>query len=397
MNAKPFTEIQLGDRSELRRTITKDDVERFVALSGDDNPLHTDAEFSSRTELKEPVVHGMITGNLISTLIGRSLPGPGSLWISQELKFLMPVRVGDSLVISARVIGKHERDQLIDLEISAHVEGRGEVLRGKGTVKKLKMSEVSSERAKMLPIRRALITGASGDIGGTTAMALADAGFHIIAQYNSNEQSAVELQTRIRDAGSRCDLFQCNLEDVNSIERRVNDVLGRHGPIDTFVATAAANIHEADVLQDADWELNRALRVQFHANRSIIRLLAPKMIEQRWGRIIGVSTDATKSVPPRGWLSYILSKSALEVLVQQCAVELGPSGITCNILAPGMTDTAFISNLSVRARQVVAHSAPNRRLGKPSDVASAVAFLCGLDSGHINGQTLRINGGLGFN
>lgn len=396
MNVKPFDEIRIGDTRELRRVITRADVEKFVALSGDDNPLHTDTDFSSRTDLKEPVVHGMMIGNLISTLIGRSLPGPGALWISQELKFLAPVRVGDCIVILARVVAKHPRDQLIDLEMLARVEGRGDVLRGKGTVKKLEVSEVNGGQTKSLPVRRALVTGASGDIGKSISMALASVGFHVIAQYNLNEQSALRLQKDIQELGFQCDLVQCNLEDVINVELKVNDMLARFGRVDTFVAAAATSIYEADVLQATEHEIDRALSVQLHANLRILRLLAPIMVEQKWGRFIGISTDALNSLPPRGWLSYNLSKSALQVLVKQCAVELGSAGVTSNILAPGLTDTGYVNNLSARAKQVVAQSAPNRRLGRPADVASAVAFLCGLDAGHINGQTLRINGGLGF-
>lgn len=396
MSAKPFEEIQLGDTSELRRTITREDVEKFVALSGDNNPLHTDLDFASRTDLKEPVVHGMMTGNLISALIGKSLPGPGALWLTQELKFISPVRIGDSLVISARVVTKHKREQIIDLEFNARVEGRGEILRGRGSVKLLHLSK-ETEASREKPVRRALITGASGDIGKAIAAALAADGFQILAQYHLNEKAARTLQAKLHEMDCVCDLVQCNLEDEDETSRKVQDAIGRFGHIDTFIATAAATVYEADLLRASTHEINRAFRLQFHANRNLICLLAPEMLKQRWGRIIGISTDAAHSVPPRGWMSYILGKSALEVLIRQCAVEFGPSGVTANILSPGMTDTGFIINYSPRAKQIVAQSAPNRRLGKPSDIASAAAFLCGLDADHVNGQTLRINGGLGLN
>lgn len=397
MSAKSFDDLQLGDASELRRTITREDVERFVALSGDDNPLHVDPQFASRTDLKEPVVHGMLTGNLVSTLIGRSIPGPGSLWLSQELQFLAPVRVGDSLVVSARVIGKHERERLVDLDIRAHVDGRGEVLRGRGTVKLLTLTDSESMVTDPKPARRALITGASGEIGSAIARDLARAGFHIIAQYNSNEHSARKLQNEIEEFGAPCDLLHCNLDDARTVLREIEDALSRYGVIDTYVAAAAANIFQSDVLETTELEIKRALQVQLHTNHSVIGLLAPQMAIQGWGRIVAVSTDAAHSSPPRGWFSYVLSKIALEALVRQCAIELGPSGITSNVVSPGMTDTIFVSNISPRARKVVAQSAPNRRLGRPSDVAHAVSYLCGMNAGHVNGQTLRINGGLGFN
>jgi 3-oxoacyl-[acyl-carrier protein] reductase len=395
MKVKQYDEILVGDKSRLSRIITKLDVDKFVEFSGDDNPLHVDNGFAQLTSFKEPVVHGMITGNLVSTLIGKQLPGPGSLWISQEFRFLAPVRIGDNLVVEAEVVSKYPRERTVDLQITAHVEGRGEVLRGKGTVKLLQIE--NSEHSLEVPrlAKRALVTGASGEIGKAISRALSKLDFHVIAQYNHGLESAKALQQEIVDEGGRCDLFQCDLEDFDLIEKRIDDILGRFGVVDVLVASASDSVREVNLLDQDRSELDRSIGVQLYSTLTLIQSIAPGMIEQRWGRIIAISSDVVHSPPQIGWLSYTVAKSRLETLIRQCSLELGPKGITSNVISPGLTDTKFISNRSERSRQVVAQATPNRRLGTPEDIASAISYICSLDSGHLNGQNLRLNGGIG--
>lgn len=396
MNITPYEEIKVGDKKSLGRLITPHDVERFVELSGDDNPIHVDPDFARETDFKQTVVHGMFTGNLVSALIGKHLPGPGSLWVSQEFRFLAPVRVGDYLVLEAEVVAKHDRERLLDLQIKASVDGRGDVLRGKGSVKLLDFAPNSTNAQDKQYARRALVTGASGSVGGEVAKLLSAQGFHVLAHYSNGTMSAERLARSIKESGGRCDSFQCNLLEVDKLERTVRDLVSRYGPIDVVVANASAPIFESALIHTSAKQLQLALDMQLFANHEIIRTTAPGMEEQGWGRIVGISSDAVHNQPQRGWFSYVLAKSSLEVLIKQCAVELGPKGITANVVAPGMTDTEFVANLSARSRQVVAQTTPNRRLGKPTDVAEAVAFICGASSGHLNGQTIRINGGIGI-
>ena len=87
-----FDQIKVGETRSLNRTITEADVRRFVEMTGDDNPLHIDRDFAEETSFKDIVVHGMLGASFISTVIGTQLPGPGALWVSQSLDFLLPVR-----------------------------------------------------------------------------------------------------------------------------------------------------------------------------------------------------------------------------------------------------------------------------------------------------------------
>src|SRR6478736_4556167 len=95
-----FEALKVGDCRQIERTITADDIRRFVEVTGDDNPLHVDRAFALETSFKDIVVHGMLGASFISTVIGTKLPGPGALWISQAMDFLLPVRLGDVLTVS---------------------------------------------------------------------------------------------------------------------------------------------------------------------------------------------------------------------------------------------------------------------------------------------------------
>ncbi len=97
-----FEDLEIGMSAVYGKTLTDADVLMFTGVSGDTNPLHQNREFASRTPFKEPIVHGMLTASLISTLIGTRLPGPGCIYMDQSLKFTVPVRVGDT--VTAKVV-----------------------------------------------------------------------------------------------------------------------------------------------------------------------------------------------------------------------------------------------------------------------------------------------------
>ena len=112
-----YEDIVIGMKETLSHSITQSDIEKFVNLTGDDNKLHVDSEYASKTVFKKPVVHGMIGASFISTIIGTKLPGDGALWFSQTLEFLLPVRIGDVITVVAEVIKKHDRERIIELKI----------------------------------------------------------------------------------------------------------------------------------------------------------------------------------------------------------------------------------------------------------------------------------------
>jgi 3-hydroxybutyryl-CoA dehydratase len=126
-------DLEVGMTAAFGKTITEADVVMFAGVSGDTNPLHLDETFARKTMFEGRIVHGMLTSSLISTVIGTRLPGPGCVYISQALKFLAPVRTGDSVLAEATVTQVHADRGRITLETGCRV-GNREVLRGEAVI-----------------------------------------------------------------------------------------------------------------------------------------------------------------------------------------------------------------------------------------------------------------------
>jgi 3-hydroxybutyryl-CoA dehydratase len=125
----------LGTRAKRTRTITEDDIERFAEVSGDHNPLHLDAAYAAQTIFGERVAHGFLTASLISAIIGNDLPGPGTIYLGQTLKFLGAVHIGDTLTVSVEAIAVREDKRLMTLRTNCINQDGTVVLTGEATVK----------------------------------------------------------------------------------------------------------------------------------------------------------------------------------------------------------------------------------------------------------------------
>ncbi|PVZ69553.1 MaoC/PaaZ C-terminal domain-containing protein [Pelagibaculum spongiae] len=116
----PLDQLHEGLSASLEKTITQQDIQLFAAVSGDINPAHLDAEYAASTPFKEPIAHGMYGGALVSALLGTQLPGPGTIYLSQQLSFLRPVKIGDSLTAKATVktIDAEKNRVVIDCQVT---------------------------------------------------------------------------------------------------------------------------------------------------------------------------------------------------------------------------------------------------------------------------------------
>ena len=189
---KKFEAIQVGDTAKLVKKISLEDIKKFVDMTGDDNPLHINRDYAKQTPFKDIVVHGMLGASFISTIIGTQLPGDGALWVSQTLDFLLPVRLGDELTISARVLSKFERDRLLELETLVINQLGQTVLAGKGKVRVLE-PPAPMECAPASKKKVAIVTGGAGGIGQAICLALAKAGYEIVINYKQSESVALSL------------------------------------------------------------------------------------------------------------------------------------------------------------------------------------------------------------
>ena len=132
-----YESIKIGDEASLARTITEAHIVNYAGITGDMNPLHVDAEYAAHSMFKERIAHGMLMAGLISAVLGTQLPGPNSIYLGQDLKFMAPVMIGDTITVVVTVTGKRDEKRIITLRTTA-CNQRGEmVVDGKAVLKKV--------------------------------------------------------------------------------------------------------------------------------------------------------------------------------------------------------------------------------------------------------------------
>ncbi len=114
-----YDEIEIGQTASYSKTIEAQDIQMFAAVSGDVNPVHLDADFAATTQFKQPIAHGMLTGAIISAALAMELPGPGTIYLGQSLRFRLPVLIGDSITIELEVTEKRDDRKFVTLNCKA--------------------------------------------------------------------------------------------------------------------------------------------------------------------------------------------------------------------------------------------------------------------------------------
>ncbi len=391
-----FEGLQVGDTRSLSRSITEADVRRFVEMTGDDNPLHVDRAYAETTSFKDIVVHGMLGASFISTVIGTQLPGPGALWVSQSLDFLLPVRLGDVLTIRCVITGKHERERLLDLDTTITNQSGQKVLAGQAKVKVLETAKPAEDAAPPRRARTALVTGGGGGIGREICLALARDGLDVVVAYRGRAdraQAVVDAITAL-EGPVRAVAIAADLGSADGAKTLARQAAEAFGPIDVLVNNASSAIG-AKPFEALDWDdVQVQLDVTVKAAVLLAQACLPGMKAQRFGRIVNITSQVIEGAPTLTWTAYAMAKSALATLSRYLAAEVGPSGVTVNCVAPGMTATALIGDIPEKAQLMAARQTPMRRLATPQDIAAAVAYLASESAGFITGQTVSVNGGM---
>lgn len=392
MTNKSFAEFKIGDFAQFDHTITESDVNKFVELTGDDNPLHVNKAFAKKTIFKDTVAHGMLGASFVSTLVGKHIPGKGALWISQSFDFLLPVRIGDHLTIYAQVIEKHESQHVLVLETKVTNQYKQMVLKGLGKVKCLQWEENEETILSQQDPQVVIITGGSRGIGAATAEYLANAGYKVVINYSQDKVGAEAVLASIKEKGGEAMLYQADVRDAQAVNAMVDKVINHYGTVSGLVYGATSKIIASDfhALQWQDMESH--LDVQLRGAFNCVQRLLKEFTEKKRGSIVFMGSIAVDSIPLK-WSGYTAAKAALQTLAKSLALEYGPLGIRFNVVSPGMTETGLIADIPEKARLLTKMQVPLRRLAQPQDIAGAIAFLLGQEARHITGETLRIYGG----
>jgi 3-oxoacyl-[acyl-carrier protein] reductase len=389
---KRFDDIHVGDVESIQRTVTEADVRRFVEMTGDDNPLHVDRAYAERTSFKDVVVHGMFGASLVSTVIGTKLPGEGALWLKQNFDFTLPVRLGDELDVSCRVLKKSERERLLELEARVVNQNSDTVLTGTGLVKVLESSN-GKQAAREARTAVAVVSGGAGGIGSAVCTRLAADGWAVVVNYRSDPARAEALTAAIRESGGRAVAARADLSVPDEAASLVARAVREFGGVSLLVNNASPRI-AAKGFDALSWDdVQHHLDVQLGGAFALAKAAVPAMREQGYGKIVNVTSQAIDGSPTPTWTAYAIAKSALATFSRQLAAELGPAGITVNCVSPGMTDTRLIGDIPEKQRLIAARQTPLRRLATPDDVAGAVAYLASDAADHVTGETIRVNGG----
>lgn len=388
-----FKSIKVGDKAELTHTITPTDIEKFVDLTGDDNKLHVDKDYASKTTFKKPVVHGMLGASFISTVIGTKLPGDGALWCAQNLAFLLPVRVGDKIIVKAEVIKKIERTETIELSTDIYNQHKQKVTSGTAKVKLFERDRLTSKEIKDSAQKKiALVAGGTGGIGREACLQLAKDGFDVAIHYYANSELAHELKENVEKMGCKSVVVAADIRVNAQVEAMIEHVSRKLGAITVLVNCAVTSIPNIK-FHDLEWQsMYDQYEMNIKGSFNLLKSLVPRMKEIGYGKVVFLNTLATEKANAE-WLHYITAKSALNGFVKASAVELSPMGVRINQVSPGMTDTELVADVPEKAKLLIAAQAPLRRIATPEDVAGVISFLASEKSDYLTGETIRVNGG----
>ncbi|MEM1006258.1 MAG: 3-oxoacyl-[acyl-carrier-protein] reductase [Pseudomonadota bacterium] len=236
--------------------------------------------------------------------------------------------------------------------------------------------------------KNALITGASGGIGGDIARALHAAG----ATVGLSGTRVDPLQALADELGEHVHLLPCNLGDPEAVAALPKQAAEAMGSVDILVNNAGITRDNLFMrMSDEDWQ--SVIDVNLTATAMLCKGVLRGMMKARWGRIINISSVVGATGNP-GQVNYAASKAGMVGMTKSLAFEVASRGITANAVAPGFIETAMTDKLTDDQKSGILRQIPTGRMGKPSEIAAAVLYLASPEAGYVTGSTLHVNGGM---
>ena len=395
----PFETLEIGSRASICKTISRQDIDAFAALSGDYNGLHVDDEFAARTEFEQIVVHGLLHASMLSGLFGTKLPGSGALCLSHAFDFTKPVFIGDTVEAVGTVLSMDPVTRVIDVKTEIINQHGERVLDGKAKVKVLRLApEARSKKAQrfkpmanLLTGQVALVTGASRGIGRAVADTLASHGATVWVNYNRSQAAAEKLVAEIQAEGGSAYTIKADVTKEDEVTAMVETVARQNG-IDILVNNAGPKIHSAG-FEELGWSDMQMALEQIVGGVFRVTHVALPYLKEKQGKIINVLAAAVLGRTAHNWLPYVTAKGALLSFSKNLAQELGPSGVRVNMVSPSLVDTDLVSNVPEKVRQMTVSRTPLRRLGTVEDVAGAVLFFASPYAEFVTGDNMLVTGG----
>jgi len=244
----------------------------------------------------------------------------------------------------------------------------------------------------LLKDKIALVTGASRGIGAETAKLFALEGAKEVVNYNKNEEAAAQVVKEITANNGIAFAIQADVTDEVQVARMMKTVESTYGVVDILVINAGLHFKVAPFMQltweEFSWKYYGEMKSFYNSSKAVI----PGMVAKKSGVIVAVSSGLSRH-PGIGFSSHSASKSAVDALVKSLALELGPSGIRVNTVAPGLTITDATSWMPKEHQEMAANRTALKRNGQPEDIAGAILFMASDLSKHVTGTYLSVDGG----
>ena len=235
----------------------------------------------------------------------------------------------------------------------------------------------------------ALVTGASRGIGAAIAQELAQRGCTVVGTATTDD-GAAKVGAALAPLGGRG--IRLDVNDAAAVEAAVDGIVKQHGGLQVLVNNAGITRDMLAMrLKDEDWDavLDTNLKAVFRLSRAVMRT----MMKQRYGRIVSITSVVGASGNP-GQANYAAAKAGVAGMTRALARELGSRGITVNCVAPGFIETDMTAALPEEQQKALLGQIPLGHLGKPDDIAHAVAYLASAKAAYVTGQELHVNGGM---
>lgn len=431
---RTFDEIAVGDSARIVRPLLKKDIELFAAMSGDVNPAHVDPEYAENVQFHKVIGHGMWGAALISTVLGTELPGPGTIYLGQELRFKRPVGIGDTLTVIVTAKEKRQDKPIILFDcrcINQHgevvISGTAEVLAPTEKVRRprievpqvflrrrlsdriVQVGEAQTpshaqdeEAARKAPShprdlsgRRGLVLGIANEhsiaYGCAQAFRAAGAGLAVTYLNDKAEPFVRPLAEKLESPV----IMPCDVRIPGQLEEVFERVEREWGSLD-FVLHSIAYAPKEDlhgrVADCSPSGFAMAMDVSCHSFIRVAHLAEPLM--KKGGCLLTVTFYGSERVVEHYNLMGPV-KAALESACRYLAAELGPAGIRVHAISPGPMRTRAASGIQ-RFDELLARAAantPERQLAGIEDVGALAAFLAGDGARMITGTVIPVDGG----
>ena len=237
-----------------------------------------------------------------------------------------------------------------------------------------------------------LITGASRGIGAASAKALAQHGATVVINYIKSKDKAEELLDEIKKSGGNGIVLQADVREHSAVEAMVDTALREFGKIDILVNNANINFPIKPFIELSWDEFEAKIMGEMKALYNCSQAVLKDMINKKSGKLIFVSSSLSR-FPGYGFSAHAAAKSAMDSIAKVMAMELGPMGITVNVVGPGLTLTDATAGQPKEIHEQVAAITPLRRLGMPDDIAGVILFLASSLSDYLNGEYIPVTGG----